>query len=137
MSNFQGYLIKLGADIFPHQYMEYNTYKITPNRRLDLDSARNANGVLSRYVLEHTATTLQFELRQLEGKDQEIVVDFIHNHLANVAEKKVVATYWSPDIHMYKQGEMYIPDVDWTPFKIDAKTNQIWYKKTTVKFIEY
>lgn len=137
MSNFQGYLIKLGGDVFPHQYIEYESYQITPNRRLDLDSSRDANGLLTRYVLEHTASTLQFDIRSLEGEEQEIVTNFIFSHLANVAEKKAAVTYWSPDISNYKQGTMYIPDIQWPIKKIDIKTNKIWYKSVTIKMIEY
>lgn len=137
MSNFQGYLVKMGGEIFPHQYIAYDTYKTAPNRRLDLDSTRTADGLLKRYVLDHTASTLQFDIRPLEGYDQEIVCDFIFGHLSNEKEKKALVTYWSPDLHTYKSGEMYIPDIEWPIYRIDTRLNKIWYKSVTIKFIEY
>lgn len=135
MNNFQGYLIKFGDDLFPDQCMLYNTYKVTPDRALDMDSTRNANGILERNVLEHTATTLQFDLRPMNGDEQEIVTTFINTHLLDPAQKKVYIEYWDPRISGYKSGEFYIPDIDYPIKKIES--TQIYYDKVTLKMIEY
>lgn len=135
MSHFQGYLLKMGGDIFPHKYIEYETYKITPNRRFDLDSTRNANGELTRYVLDKTASTIQFDLRALNQDGQEEVQGFIRSHYALEKEKKVLVDYWCPDISGYKQGAFYIPDIDWTIIRFEDI--HIWYKPVTIKLIEY
>ena len=125
----------MGGDIFPHKYMEYDTYEITPNRRFDLDSTRNANGELIRYVLNKTASTIQFNLRSLNQDGQEEVQDFIRSHYSNELEKKALLEYWSPDISNYKTGEFYVPDVAWKVKRFEDI--HIWYQAVTVKFIEY
>ena len=135
MSNFQGYLIKFGNDVFPHDYILYNTYKVTPDRALDMDSSRNANGILERNVLEHTASTLQFDLRPMNGDQQETVTSFINTHLIDAAQKKVNIQYWDPRISGYKSGIFYIPDIEYPIKKIEQ--NQIYYDKVTLKAIEY
>jgi hypothetical protein len=137
MSNFAGYLLKMGGDIFPHKYIEYESYKITPNRRFDLDSTRNANGQLTRYVLDKTASTIEFNLRELNQDGQEEVQGFIRNHYALEKEKKALLEYWSPDISGYKTGAFYVPDVEWTIKKMELGGIHIWYKPVTIKFIEY
>ena len=108
MGNFQGYLIKFGDDIFPHEYIIYESYQTAPDRRLDIDSARDATGLLKRNVLDHMASTVQFDIRPLNGDNQEIVMGFINSHLTDVSHKKVYLTYWNPLTSAYKSGEFYI-----------------------------
>ena len=135
MSNFQGYLVKFGGDEFPHQYIIYDTYKTTPDRMLDIDSGRNANGLLERHVLEHTATTLQFDIRPINGDDMETLQNFINSHLSDSAERKVTIEYWNVATSAYKSGTFYIPDIDYQIRKIDS--SQIYYNKFTIKAVEY
>lgn len=135
MSHFQGYLLKMGGDIFPHKYIEYGTYKIAPNRRFDLDSLRNANGDLIRYVLDKTASTIQFDIRSLNQDGQEDLQSFIRSHYALEKEKKALIEYWCPDISGYKTGAFYVPDIEWTVNRFEDI--HIWYNSFTWKWIEY
>lgn len=136
MGNFQGYLVKFGNDVFPHEYILYNTYKSTPDRIQDMDSHRNANGVLERNVLEHTATTLQFDIRPMNGDQQEVVQGFINSHLSDASQRKLYIEYWDVLKYAYNSGEFYLPDTDWWPIK-RIEGNQIYYDKFTLKAIEY
>ena len=135
MGNFQGYLIKFGNDVFPHEYIIYDSYKVSPDKRIDMDSARNANGILERNVLDHTASTLQFDLRPMDGDEQETVTSFLNNHFSDTAQKKVLIQYWNPFTSSYKSGDFYIPDIEYPIKKIED--NQIYYGKVTLKAIEY
>lgn len=125
----------MGGEIFPHEWIVYSTYKITPNRRFDLDSTRTANGELLRYVLNHTATTIQFTIRSLEESEQYKFGLFVHGHYSNSLEKKSLIEYWSPDISDYKEGEFYVPDVEWTVRQV--KGNRLWYRSFNWELIEY
>ena len=57
---FSGYLIKFTAangtvTEFPITYIRYETYKATPNQRMDLDPTRDTTGLLHRNALQQAA----------------------------------------------------------------------------------
>ena len=65
---YAGYLIKVGgADgtVFPMKYIRVETYKCTPNQRIDQGSDSDATGTLHRTVLPHTRTKIEFETPQM------------------------------------------------------------------------
>ena len=74
---FNGTLLKIGGDVFPMEWIEYDTYKVTPNRRQDVNPFRNANGVLQRNVVDHAPTTIDFNLRSMYNKDVASAMSFI------------------------------------------------------------
>lgn len=43
MANFEGYLFKSGSDIFPHQYINYESYSTLPNSREEIKAYRDDN----------------------------------------------------------------------------------------------
>lgn len=135
MSYFEGWYLKMGGDMFPHTAILADSWYISPNRRFDLDSTRNADGTLTRYVLDHTATTIKFDLRPLKGMEQEEVQNFIMTHYLNALEKKAHIQYWSPDISDYCEGDFYVPDVEWQTRWI--LNGVIWYRQVPVELIEY
>lgn len=135
MGNFGGYLIKFNGDLFPHKYIILGTYKVTPDRMLDMDSNRNANGKLVRNVLDHTATTLEFELKPMNGDAQEEVSAFLNNHYTDKAHKKTTLEYWAPNASAYKTGEFYVPDVEYVINRIEG--SQIYYASVIIKAVEY
>ena len=46
--SFNGYLMEMGGQRFPHKYIYKESYKVTPSARLDLDPFRNTEGWLMR-----------------------------------------------------------------------------------------
>lgn len=134
---FNGSLIKINSDEFPLHCIIWESYEVTPNRRQDLDSTRNANGYLMRNVLDHTATTIQMDTKPLTNDKLAEMMRFITTRYTDAREKKVQLTYYCPDIDDYKTGLFYIPDVQYPIKKIDVDTKTIWYKSFTIKFIEY
>ena len=134
---FNGYLLKMGADVFPLSFVFKNSYVITPNRRLDVDSATNANGVLERNVLDHTATTISFQTRPMYNNELNELMSFIRNHYSVEKEKKVVLEYYCPDIDEYKTGEFYIPDIQFPIDMVDLERSRILYRSFQLEFIEY
>ena len=134
---FKGYLIKMGVDVFPLSFVYKSSYSITPNRRQDIDSTRNANGVLQRNVLEHTATTISFQTKPMYNNELNELMSFIRNHYSVEREKKVVLEYYCPDIDDYKVGEFYIPDISYPIDMVDVENNRILYREFQLEFIEY
>ena len=132
---FNGSLMKLGEDNLPLSYMYKESYTITPNRRQDMDSTRNANGELIRNVLGHTASTISFQTKPMWNTELSNLMAFIRSHYINAQEKKLSITYYSPDLDDYKTGEFYIPDVEYPMIRVD--NNRILYNSFTLEFIEY
>ncbi len=134
---YNGYLLKMGADEFPLSFVYTKTYKITPNRRLDVDSGSNANGVLERNVLDHMPSTISFQTVPMTNKELSQMMSFIRNHYSVEKEKKLVLEYYCPDIDDYKTGEFYIPDISYPIDRIDDDTMTIYYGSFNLEFIEY
>lgn len=136
---FNGTLLTLGADVFPSKFIQAESYIVTPQRRLDLDSGvNNADGVLQRNVLEHTATTISFSVRDgLNNTENAELWDFIRSHYTNEAEQKVRATYYSPKTDQYSTGDFYIPDIEFPIYLVDSVNQKIIYRSYTIELIEY
>ena len=134
---FSGYLLKLGGSTFPLEYIYKESYKVTPNRRQDLDPKRDETGKLHRNTLEHTATTISLQTKPMWNNDMASLMSFIRGSYSNSLEKKVSVTYFSPDTNSYHSGEFYVPDIEFTIDMVDTKKNKILYLSTTIEFIEY
>ena len=125
---YQGYLMKVGVNTLD-QYMAHGTYKSTPNRQMDLDSYRDANGNLKRNILPHTATTLEFTTPYLHLSDKQGLQSILPSRT------KLTVTYWNDETNAYTTGDFYIPDVT---YEVYSKTsNNIIYKPINFQFIQY
>lgn len=134
---YNGYLIKMGVDVFPLSFVFANSYSITPNRRQDVDSTRNANGILERNVLDHMPSTISFETKPMDNIKLNEMMSFIRSHYSVEKEKKIVLEYYCPDIDDYKTGEFYVPDITYPINMVDNNTNTILYNSFALEFIEY
>lgn len=134
---FNGYLLKMGADIFPLSFVYKESYKVAPNRRQDLDSNRNANGKLERNVLEHMPSTISFQTKPMYNNDLDKMMQFIRSHYTVEKERKLLLTYYCPDINDYKTGEFYMPDIEFVMNMVDIEGNRILYNGFQLEFIEY
>lgn len=111
---YNGYLVRVGAYTIPLGMIKANSYKITKNSQ-DLDSYRDANGVLHRNALDRKPDKIEFEIPA--GWDDEkkcIFMEHIRNQYVDVKERKVIASYYDVETGEYEESEMYIPDITWT-----------------------
>lgn len=135
--SFNGYLLKSGDDNFPLQYVYKESYKITPNRRQDLDPYRDANGKLHRNTLSHTASTIQLQTKPMWNDEFDTLMSWIRSHYSNSQEKKIPFSYYCPDTNSYSSGDFYVPDIEMTMDRVDTTHNKIFYLSATIEFIEY
>lgn len=135
--SYNGYLIKMGADIFPLFFVFANSYSITPNRRQDIDPQRNADGVLERNVLDHMPSTISFQTKPMWNDELAKMMAFIRSHYSVEKEKKLVLEYYCPDLDDYQTGEFYVPDITYPINMIDNEKNKIFYNGFQLDFIEY
>ena len=131
---YQGYLIKVGNTVFPMKYIRVETYKCTPNQRIDQDSDSDATGMLHRNVLPHTRSKIEFETPQmLRGADVLAINTLLG--LAGNARRDVTITYWDHESQDYKTGKCYVPDVS---YQIMRNTgDDLVYMPIRYAFIEY
>ena len=140
---FRGYLYKAVKtnEVFPLQYIEYNTYKSTPNQREELKAYRDDN---SRDLIRVTASgmksTMEHKTRKnLHLADMAIIQGWLFRAQEDTEEahiqRKIELEYWDNEQLSYKTGTFYIPNID---YKIIRLTDDdIIYDQIELKYIEY
>ncbi len=126
---FAGYLLKINSTIFPNKYIQLDSYVSTPNQIMDVDSYRDADGVLHRNTLTHTASKIEFNTPCLNLADKNKLKIYIPTR------KKLTLEYWNDDANAYTTGTFYVPDITYDIYHITS--NDIIYKPIRIAFIEY
>lgn len=139
MANFEGWLIKIGDNMFPHHFILEDGWHASPSQRMEWDTYRNANGKLIRDTVEHTASKITLNIKPLRLEQKEYLDSIIS--LATLPEsdrleRKVVVTYWNDEILSYVTGVFYMPDIEYNIKRI-SEDGEIIYKAFDMKFIEY
>ena len=132
---YQGYLLKVGDFTFPQDLIRAETYNATMSVQ-DLDSYRDANGILHRTALEHTVNKVEFDLIPLLTSKQvsALFVNIRRNYTIS-AERKTTVTLYVPELDDYVTQDMYMPD---TQFPIyGTYNNEIRYNQIRIAFIGY
>lgn len=134
---FNGYLLKVGNTTFPLSFVYKESYSVTPNRRMDLDSFRDANGELHRTVLDHAPSTISFSTVPMDNVKLAQMMNLIRSNYVNEQEKKIYLEYYCPDKDEYQTGNFYVPDIEFPIHMVDLEKNKILYKSFKLEFIEY
>lgn len=130
---FEGWLLKINGIVFPNRLIAFESYKITPNQIMDLDPYRDADGVLHRNALPHTATSIEFSTTYLRSGDVEQLNEFLpHDNRV-----KCLVEYWNPNSSSYQSGEFYIADVPYEIVNVNEKRKTIFYKPIKITITEY
>lgn len=139
---FSGYLLKIGtgnsAVEFPMAYIEFDTYKATPNQRMEQKANRNAKGVLIRSTLPHMPYKVEFEtVDGLTNTQVAQINTLLSNAYTVQRERKLNITYYDNETDSYKTASVYMPDREYPIKRIDKVHNKIYYNKLRFAFIEY
>lgn len=126
------YLLKAGSYEIPLRYMKLDSYKSSPDQRQDLDSYRDADGVLHRTVLAHTATKIEFETPYMHRADLEALINGIKANYIDALSRDVTLTYYDDETQTYKTGHFYLPGT--MTFEV---YNKDIYNSCRFAFIEY
>ena len=133
--SYSGFLIKVGSFTIPLSWMRAETYSVALHGQ-DLDSYRDADGLLHRQALEYVVPKVEFNIPAM--KKQKEFAAFMANIRANyinATEKRVSATVYIPEIDEYVTQDMYVPDI--TPSIYLANDKDIWYNEIRIAFIGY
>jgi hypothetical protein len=133
--SYNGYLVKVGNYTIPQDKIRASSYSAVLHVQ-DLDSFRDANGVLNRMALEHKVPEVNFELvPMLTNEELSIIFSNIRKNYTNASERKVIATVYIPELDDYISQAMYIPDVN---FPIYGTYNgKITYNPIPISLIGY
>lgn len=141
---FSGYLISVrnSSDVFtpiPLDYMRYESYSISPEQRLDLDTTRSTVGTLLRTVLAHTATKVSFNAPSMDSTKMQVLLGYFKTAFAktngDLQEHKLELEYYDEWSDSYKTGIFYMPDIQFAIRNIEGNT--VNYSETKITFIEY
>ena len=130
---YNGYLIKIGNYTVPMSAMIAQTYKVT-YAVLDLDSYRDANGILHRNALRKVPT-VSVTLNPMNSSQIQTIFTAIRSRYTNATERKVSASVYIPETDSYYDGNFYIPDTEFTIDKIIGGT--VFYDPVTLQLIGY
>ena len=112
------------------------SYKITPNARQDLDSYRDADGVLQRNALQHTATSIEFDVKMLKEPEMRKLMNDITSSYINYNERDAQCTYFDPETGQMKSGHFYL-DSNLAFEFYGVFDGVITYNETHFAFVEY
>ena len=132
---YNGFLIKVGNYTIPFKYMKADSY--TAYRSIqDLDSYRDANGVLHRTALTHVPNKVEFETpAMLTDKTFSELMSNVQANFTNANERKASVTMYVPETNEYVTQDMYMPDI--TPKIYHADSKKIQYDSIRLAFIGY
>lgn len=128
-------LIAVGGVSIPIRFMKAETY-IATRSITDLDSYRDANGVLHRNALEHEIYKIEFNTPPLmTNKDIKEFMDICKNAYTIPKERKLTMTAYIPELDDYITQDAYMPDANFTIYWVNG--SEIKYNAVRVAFIGY
>lgn len=120
----------------PLGMIRYETYQITPQQTIDLDSYRSENGNLLRNPVA-TKCKLEFNTPLMTDSQWGEIWNIIKAGFNNNTERKLKLKYYDTLSATYKTGYFYVPDVQTTIRNIEEGPGVINYQEIRLAFIEY
>ena len=131
---YSGFLLKIGNEIFNMKYIKEKTYKGYASVQ-DLDSYRDANGVLHREALSHVPIKCEFETIPLDNEQYGQIMDMIRRNYINELERKVTITAFILEYNGYVTQDAYMAEPQ--PQIQTIQGNKIQYAPLRIAFIGY
>lgn len=133
---YNGYLVKVNGTVFPMKYIAEKSYIVHPDQRLDLDSERDATGVLHRSVVGHMPNKIEFTTLSLNNSEVAEITRITGLGPSN-RSRDVTLELYNPETDGYETARCYIPNLDYTIDWIDNEGKIIHYSPIRYAFIEY
>lgn len=117
------------------KFIKADSYSVTLSGQ-DLDSYRDADGLLHRNALAHTCIKVEFETApMLTNKEVAELMSNIRSRMSDQVEKKVSVTAYLPETDSYVTADCYIPDIQFPIY--GTYGNVIHYDAIRLAFIQY
>ena len=133
---YNGFLIKVGDYTIPtNKYIKANSSSALYSTS-DLDSYRDANGVLHRQALDHKLLKIEFETpAMLTNDEMSALMANIQSNYTSAVEKRCYVTAYVPETDSYVTADCYIPDINFSIY--GNYGGKIHYNSVRFAFIEY
>jgi hypothetical protein len=120
----------------PLNSIRFETYQITPQQTIDLDSYRSEKGKLIRNPIA-VKCKVEFNTPIMSEPNWQAVWQIIKAGFNNNTERKLKLRYYDTLNATYKTGYFYVPDVQ-TPIRNIYEADElIMYNEIRIAFIEY
>lgn len=124
--------------MLPNKYLAYESYKITPNQRTELSAYRDQNiNKLHRETIPYFKTKIDCDTKPMYEREKMEMQEIMRSGLVNATERKYRVEYYDTENNVYKSGDFYIPDTEFSIIKVDDEANEILYNKIRLALIEY
>ena len=136
LSNYRGWLIKVGDYVIDtKKFIKAESYKVTKNIQ-DVDSYRDANGILHRNAVDHYCMKVEFEtVPMLTDEDMAELFGGINSNYVIAKERKAEVTLFDPENNTYVIQAMYMADPSFSMY--GNYRNRIYYNSFRIAFIGY
>lgn len=133
---YSNYLIKIGTYTIPEKYIAFDTYNVLLSTN-DLDSYRDANGILHRNALTHKVAKAEFNTPYINSAEFNTLMSNIRAQYSNATEKKIATAYiYIPETDSYVQTSVYVPDITVKIYKKNSDGTFL-YEPVRFAFIGY
>ena len=122
---------------FPNEYILYESWTSTPDRREELVAYRDDNTRnLTRVTAAGKKSNFSFELREgLHLRDKQRIQTFFTSAEVDQEQRKIQLQFWNDETNSYDTGYFYRPNM---AFPIRRVTDDdIIYGKLKLEFVEY
>lgn len=138
---FNGKLVELKTGNnyveFTPKLMKAESYKVTPNQRMESSANRASTGLLVRTTMAHTASKIDFTTTPLTNSEVNSISTMLSNAYTDSLQRKLDLRYYDPSSDSYKTGTFYVPDIDYEINRVDVPNKVIHYNPVRIAFIEY
>lgn len=133
MSNFRGYLLKVGAYTVPNSLIMLKGYKGKPNKTYENAERDNASTLHMDYVAD--IPKAEITLMPMDENTRAELFDNINANYVDADLRKAYVSAWIPEYGRYYDGYMYMSEPDFTILEIDGLNIQ--YDKTKLSFVSF
>lgn len=139
LQNFQGWLLKVGSDmtLVPTDMIKAETYKVSPNQRMEETAERDSTGVLWRETVPNMPPKIEFNTPAAYDTDVNALNAIFRAAYSNEQERKLTVAFYDPEENVYKSWECYMPNIDFPIRTIDIDAKTIFYDEIRYAFIGY
>lgn len=139
LHDFQGWLLKVGSGmtLVPTEMIKAETYKVSPNQRMEETAERDSTGVLWRETVPNMPPKIEFNTPAAYDTDVNALNAIFRAAYSNEQERKLTVAFYDPEENVYKTWECYMPNIDFPIRTIDIDAKTIFYDEIRYAFIGY
>ena len=139
LHDFQGWLLKVGSGmtLVPTEMIKAETYKVSPNQRMEETAERDSTGVLWRETVPNMPPKIEFNTPAAYDTDVNALNAIFRAAYSNEQERKLTVAFYDPEENVYKSWVCYMPNIDFPIRTIDIDAKTIFYDEIRYAFIGY